>query len=97
MDVEDLILLTKGLGGCPMAQDDLTGNMETERLVSHFYDNLDLNIFKKVYNYLNLFFNLTDEKLLINIISMDSSKKELYILLLSAKYPSTFDEYGKQF
>ena len=34
----------KGLGGCPMAQDDLTGNMLTERLVSHFYDNLDLNI-----------------------------------------------------
>ena len=44
MDVEDLILLIKGLGGCPMAQDDLTGNMATERLVSHFSDNLDLNI-----------------------------------------------------
>ena len=42
----------------------------------------------KVYNYLNLFFNLTAEKLLINIISIDSSKKESYILLLSAKYPS---------
>jgi len=26
----------KGYGGCPMAKDDLTGNMPTERLVSYF-------------------------------------------------------------
>ncbi|PCH75211.1 MAG: hypothetical protein COB98_09260 [Flavobacteriaceae bacterium] len=26
----------KGNGGCPMAKDDLTGNMPTERLVSYF-------------------------------------------------------------
>ena len=25
-----------GLGGCPMAKDDLTGNMPTENLVNHF-------------------------------------------------------------
>ena len=34
----------KGYGGCPMAKDDLTGNMPTERLVSYFSDKLDLNI-----------------------------------------------------
>ncbi len=34
----------KGLGGCPMAKDDLTGNMPTEKLLSYFSDQLDLNI-----------------------------------------------------
>ena len=34
----------KGLGGCPMAMDDLTGNMPTEKLISYFSDQLDLNI-----------------------------------------------------
>ena len=29
----------KGFGGCPMAKDDLTGNMATENLVSYFSDN----------------------------------------------------------
>jgi hydroxymethylglutaryl-CoA lyase len=36
-----------GLGGCPMAADDLTGNMATENMVSYFEDNkteLGLNI-----------------------------------------------------
>jgi hydroxymethylglutaryl-CoA lyase len=26
----------KGMGGCPMAKDDLTGNMPTERMISFF-------------------------------------------------------------
>ena len=26
----------QGFGGCPMAKDDLTGNMPTEKLVSYF-------------------------------------------------------------
>ena len=26
----------KGFGGCPMAKDDLTGNMPTENLISYF-------------------------------------------------------------
>ncbi len=34
----------KGLGGCPMAKDDLTGNMPTEKLISYFNNKLDLNI-----------------------------------------------------
>ena len=34
----------KGLGGCPMAKDDLTGNMPTEKLISYFTNKLDLNI-----------------------------------------------------
>ena len=34
----------KGFGGCPMAMDDLTGNMPTEKLISYFSDQLDLNI-----------------------------------------------------
>jgi hydroxymethylglutaryl-CoA lyase len=32
----------KGFGGCPMAKDDLTGNMPTERMVNYF-DSLDLD------------------------------------------------------
>ena len=37
----------KGYGGCPMAKDELTGNMPTENLLSYFNDrghNLELNI-----------------------------------------------------
>ncbi|MGB5462668.1 MAG: hydroxymethylglutaryl-CoA lyase, partial [Aureibaculum sp.] len=37
----------KGYGGCPMAKDELTGNMPTEKLLSYFNDrghNLELNI-----------------------------------------------------
>ncbi|MGB5363661.1 MAG: hydroxymethylglutaryl-CoA lyase [Aureibaculum sp.] len=37
----------KGYGGCPMAKDELTGNMPTEKLLSFFNDrghNLELNI-----------------------------------------------------
>lgn len=33
----------KGLGGCPMAKDDLVGNIPTEKIASYFYDHLDLN------------------------------------------------------
>ena len=29
----------KGFGGCPMAKDDLTGNMPTERMIEWFIDN----------------------------------------------------------
>ena len=33
----------KGYGGCPMAKDDLVGNMPTERLIDYFgYDRLKL-------------------------------------------------------
>lgn len=41
----------KGLGGCPMAKDDLTGNMATENLI-YFFDNieLDLDIDRKEFN-----------------------------------------------
>ena len=35
----------KGFGGCPMAKDDLTGNMPTENLVSYFNQKkIDINI-----------------------------------------------------
>ena len=34
----------KGYGGCPMAKDDLTGNMPTEKLISYFTEDLELNI-----------------------------------------------------
>ena len=37
----------QGFGGCPMAKDELTGNMPTEKLLSYFNDrghNLELNI-----------------------------------------------------
>ncbi|PCH76298.1 MAG: hydroxymethylglutaryl-CoA lyase [Flavobacteriaceae bacterium] len=45
----------KGYGGCPMAKDDLTGNMPTERLVSYFnQQKADTNIramsFESAYN-----------------------------------------------
>ena len=34
----------KGYGGCPMADDDLTGNMPTEKLISYFTEDLGLNM-----------------------------------------------------
>ena len=45
----------KGYGGCPMAKDDLTGNMPTERLLSYFnQQQVDSNIkamsFESAYN-----------------------------------------------
>ena len=45
----------KGFGGCPMAKDELTGNMPTEKLLSYFSDkkvdvNLNANLFEKAYN-----------------------------------------------
>jgi len=36
----------KGFGGCPMAEDELVGNMPTENLVSYFTDHkvkIDIN------------------------------------------------------
>lgn len=45
----------KGYGGCPMAKDELTGNMPTEKLVSYFtaqkaYTNIKPMRFESVYN-----------------------------------------------
>lgn len=38
----------KGLGGCPMAADDLTGNMATENIIQYFnHENISLSINKK--------------------------------------------------
>ena len=34
----------KGYGGCPMADDDLTGNMPTEKLIRYFTEDLKLNM-----------------------------------------------------
>ena len=34
----------KGYGGCPMAKDDLVGNMPTERLITYFKEDLDFNL-----------------------------------------------------
>lgn len=51
----------KGFGGCPMAKDELTGNMPTEKLITYFASkkvNLDLNLlsFESAYNEaLNIF------------------------------------------
>jgi hydroxymethylglutaryl-CoA lyase len=33
----------KGFGGCPMAKDDLVGNMPTEKLITYFNEDLGLN------------------------------------------------------
>ena len=33
----------KGYGGCPMAKDDLVGNMPTEKLITYFKEDLGLN------------------------------------------------------
>ena len=45
----------KGYGGCPMAKDELTGNMPTEKLVSYFnqqksYTNISAMSFESAYN-----------------------------------------------
>ena len=34
----------KGYGGCPMAKDDLTGNIPTEKLISYFTEDLGINM-----------------------------------------------------
>ena len=43
MVAEDLMLPLKGYGGCPMAKDDLVGNMPTEKLITYFTEDLGLN------------------------------------------------------
>lgn len=45
----------KGFGGCPMAKDDLTGNMPTERMIEWFDDNkietgIDMDAFHSAMN-----------------------------------------------
>ena len=44
----------QGFGGCPMAKDELTGNMPTEKLLSYFtsskYNNLNAMSFESSYN-----------------------------------------------
>ncbi|WP_431136045.1 hydroxymethylglutaryl-CoA lyase [Psychroserpens mesophilus] len=44
----------QGFGGCPMAKDDLTGNMPTEKLLSYFtsnkHNNLNAMSFESAYN-----------------------------------------------
>jgi len=45
----------KGFGGCPMAKDELTGNMPTEKLLSYFTaEKVDTNLnplsFESAYN-----------------------------------------------
>ncbi len=44
----------QGFGGCPMAKDELTGNMPTEKLLSYFttqkHNNLDALSFESAYN-----------------------------------------------
>jgi len=40
----------KGFGGCPMAKDDLTGNMPTEKVISFFdEEKIDLNLDRKAF------------------------------------------------
>lgn len=44
----------RGFGGCPMAKDDLTGNMPMENLVTYFQDkqmntNVDIDVFQKAW------------------------------------------------
>ena len=49
----------KGWGGCPMAQDELIGNMPTEKLISYFTQkqmlpkSMDVLAFESAYNYSN--------------------------------------------
>lgn len=51
----------KGFGGCPMAKDDLTGNMPTEKMLSYFTshqieNNINSVVFESAYNQaLNIF------------------------------------------
>ena len=41
----------KGFGGCPMAKDELTGNMPTEKLLKYFKEkNVDLEIEENTFN-----------------------------------------------
>ncbi|MCO6498900.1 MAG: hydroxymethylglutaryl-CoA lyase [Vicingus serpentipes] len=41
----------KGFGGCPMAKDDLTGNMPTENLIQYFnQNNINTNINQEAFN-----------------------------------------------
>jgi hydroxymethylglutaryl-CoA lyase len=53
----------KGIGGCPMAQDKLVGNMPSEKLISFFTSckllpkNLDLLSFESSYNFSHKIFN----------------------------------------
>ncbi len=52
----------QGFGGCPMAKDELTGNMPTEKLVSYFTkrrttNNVDALSFEKAYNEASKIFN----------------------------------------
>ncbi len=37
----------KGIGGCPMAQDDLVGNMDSEKMIQYFEENQLLNNLNK--------------------------------------------------
>lgn len=51
----------KGFGGCPMAKDELVGNMPTEVLVNYFEQsnkgmNIDLTAFNQAYDYSSLIF-----------------------------------------
>ena len=53
----------KGFGGCPMAKDELTGNMPTEKLISYFnqqkaYTNIQAMSFESAYNEALKIFNL---------------------------------------
>ena len=42
----------KGFGGCPMAKDDLTGNMPTEKLLEWFLDHgISTNVNRKAFDY----------------------------------------------
>ncbi|MCH7524351.1 MAG: hydroxymethylglutaryl-CoA lyase [Bacteroidetes bacterium] len=52
----------QGFGGCPMAKDELTGNMPTEKLVSYFtkrqpVNNLDALSFESAFNEASKLFN----------------------------------------
>ena len=52
----------QGFGGCPMAKDELTGNMQTEKLVSYFtkrqpVNNLDALSFESAFNEASKLFN----------------------------------------
>lgn len=51
----------QGFGGCPMAKDELTGNMPTEKLLSYFtsnkHNNLNAMSFESAYNEASKIFN----------------------------------------
>lgn len=55
-------LAMKGIGGCPMAKDELVGNIATENLVGFFQKqnvplNIDMTAFSEAMNSANLIFN----------------------------------------